>query len=157
MKELGIPKEEITVAMRPGALDILTLIPHGEVKTKGIAYVKSLLPETDKWNEFWKYFRGTWLTRYDIGDWNVHDVINAQNRTNNALERFNRTLNDLFSSAHPNLLNFVDTIRKQSFETFKTLNLIRLEKERPPQHAIGICKEIPEEYILFKYAKKFKK
>jgi len=148
MKEIGIPAEERSLAMKEGVLDVLTVIPHEEIETKGIAYVKSKIPKTNnkKWEQFWKYFKSTWLTRYNKEDWNINGVKNAQNRTNNALERFNRTLNNSFSTAHPNLLNFVETIRKESFEIVKKLNLIRLEKEKLPKHRHGIANKIPLAY-----------
>ena len=41
LKELAISSEEIVFFMRPGMLDILTLIPPEEIVTFGIPYVRS--------------------------------------------------------------------------------------------------------------------
>jgi len=152
IKKLGIEPNEASLAMQPGCLDVLSIIPHEEVKSIGITYVKSLLPSNEKWNKFWVYFEKTWLGRYEIEDWNVSGSKpeDIRNRTNNALERFNRTLNTDFPNAHPNLLNFAETIRKRSFETLKTLNLIRLEKEKPPPHSQSVSINIPVQYNKFK-------
>jgi len=140
-----------------GAIDVLTMIPHNEVIVKGIPYVKSLLPETELWDRFWKYFEKTWIDRYGIGSWNIYGLENVQGRTNNALERHNRAINDLFPNAHPNLLNFAETIKKQSFETNKTINLIRLGKEKAPDHFIGLAHKIPKAYTDFVVRKKKRK
>ena len=40
--------------------------------------------------------------------------IDIRNRTNNALERFNRTLNTEFGNAHHNMFHFVKVIKKVS-------------------------------------------
>jgi len=151
MKEIGIPKEQRKIAMNKGAMDILTIIPHEEIEKKGIAFVQSHFTNSPLWDKFWKYFRNTWLKRYKYEDWNIYGLEDVQNRTNNALERFNRTLNDQFPNAHPNLLNFSETVKKQSQEHFKTINLIRLGKEKTPKHDIGVVREIPVEYINFQY------
>lgn len=52
--------------LAPGRLDLLTMIPVNEIKTKGIPYVKSLLETTNKtaWANFWNYFEKTWLNTY---------------------------------------------------------------------------------------------
>ena len=53
-----------------------------------------------------------------VAKWNICDkkkkYVKLQNRTNNALERYNRTMNDKFPTPHPSAINFVNTIEKES-------------------------------------------
>jgi len=151
MKKLSIPDEETSIAMKKGALDVLTIIPPGEIEGKGLSYVKSLLPKTEKWDRFFAYFNKTWLTRYEVSTWNIYGLVGVQNRTNNPLERLNREINDAFPTAHPNLMNFVDTIKKQSFKSVNTIELVKLCKEKPPAHNIGFNSDIPTSYQDFVY------
>ena len=66
-----------------------------------------------KMGQFWKYSKYFWcFDETFITTWNINDPHNAKDlelvsRTNDALERYNRTLNDMFSTAHPTLLHFV--------------------------------------------------
>jgi hypothetical protein len=50
------------------------------------------------WNQFWLYFKKTWMTIYSVSDWNiialVKEDVEIRNRTNNALEGFNRVAAD---------------------------------------------------------------
>ena len=43
MKEIGIPQDQIDMAMLRKYLDILTIIPKDEIKSKGISYVKNTI------------------------------------------------------------------------------------------------------------------
>ena len=107
------------MAMTQNVLDVLTVIPWNEIIPKGIPYVKSCLADqitTDsdhlKWNQFWDYFESYWCATEDtIQCWNIVDrdetYDNLQNRTNNVLETYNRTMNELFETPHPFLLLFV--------------------------------------------------
>lgn len=54
-------------------------------------------------------------------DWNIHHVLNDEtidsetfimNRTNHPVERFQRLLMDSFPVAHPNMLQFIETIKQ---------------------------------------------
>ena len=108
------------MAMHKNVMDVLTVIPRDEIVRKGIPYVRSILDQEDvegreKWNSFWDYFTKFWCSSMDfIETWNIIDrneeYYDLQNRTNNALERYNRRLNDVFPTAHPSLLLFVQTI-----------------------------------------------
>jgi hypothetical protein len=40
MLKLAISREEISFFMKPGRLDVLTLIPRDEIETTGIPYVR---------------------------------------------------------------------------------------------------------------------
>jgi hypothetical protein len=106
--------------------------------------------KSDEWNYFWRYFNRTWLTQYKISDWNINGVMSLNNRTNNALERYNRTLNNEFPNAHPSLVTFIQSIKlltfRQVFELQQICRGIRME----PVHKIPEL-TIPQEYIDFQY------
>jgi hypothetical protein len=96
MIKLKLAEDVITVAMQANVIDVLTIIPHDEIETKGIPYVKNILGamenyDNDKWEEFWLYFDKTWMRVYTPSVWNitnvVDDVRDLSNRTNNPLER----------------------------------------------------------------------
>ena len=100
-------------------LDVLTVIPPNEILSKGVPYVKTIIekelkPKDDK--DKWNYFQEKYLIKKNIKCWNIHSDddshLDLQNRTNNALERYNRSFNDKFSSPHPSLLQFVTTIEE---------------------------------------------
>ena len=61
--------------------------------------------------------------------WNImgydKKYYDIQNRTNNALERYNCRMNDMFSSPHPALLHFVDTIEVEARSQVTKLDNIR--------------------------------
>ena len=105
------------MAMTKFVLDVLTVIPPNEILSRGIPYVKSIIDkelvkqvDKNKWKSFWEmYFIKFWMSsEIFISCWNIYSEddshLDFQNRTNNALERYNRTLNDKFSSPHPSLL-----------------------------------------------------
>jgi hypothetical protein len=115
MKELGIDKNERKKGLE--VMNILTVIPHDEILSKGIPYCKHVIGASNtKWSSFWYYFERTWMRDYEPGLWsffgkNLQDI---QNRTNNPLERYNRTLNNEF----PNVcFNFNFTMHKFEFCT----------------------------------------
>ena len=70
--------------------------------------------------------------------WNIHSDddshLNLQNRTNNALERYNCSLNDTFSSPHPSLLQFVTTIEEEARFQARRLDDISNGKVEPPKN-----------------------
>ena len=72
MEKLGIDKKEIEVAMRWGALDLITVLPPNELLEKGIDFVREHVMNLiydfycakgnlesfnskNKWDEFWAY------------------------------------------------------------------------------------------------------
>ena len=106
--------------MAPGNLDALTVIPHDEIATLGFQYLKeqALLGDEDilKLDMFLDYFRSTWMTLFSPNDWNISAQINHHmlaNRTNNALESYNRHLNNLFTHPHPNIVDFVERLKRR--------------------------------------------
>ena len=86
----------------------------------------------DKFNMFWEYFRKTWLESYDPA---IHDVIQNNdntliNRTNNAVERFNRKLNEEFPNAHLPMTSFVSSLQKITHEYAEDTRRIQKAKRR---------------------------
>lgn len=97
MLELCIPKDQISVAMERGMLDLLTVVPPSELRTKGIPYVRSILEgrcvmtklELKKWDVFFRdYFERQWMSPNMLHVWNLHGedgtVTAIKSRTNNA-------------------------------------------------------------------------
>ena len=99
MVKLEIDKEQVKCAMKKGVLDVLTVIPKSEIKSKGIPYVKSLIDELNltksdkqKWAKFWKYFLKFWMSDENfISIWNINSNNSNEkemhSRVNNGLER----------------------------------------------------------------------
>ena len=85
--------------------------------------------------------------------WNIYSEddshLDLQNRTNNALERYNRTLNDKFSSPHPSLLQFVTTMEEESRFQVRRLDDIRNGKVEPPKNKGSTLFEPPLCYMNF--------
>lgn len=78
---------------------------------------KGLTYSASKWGHFWRYFSRTWVILYPPMFWNFSGLVGSEiNRTNDPLERFNRELNDAFSSPRPNLPVFVSTIERISLQ-----------------------------------------
>ena len=148
MKALQIKKLHIDMMMTRNVLDILTVIPRDEIYSKGIPYVKSIiLPviigdenEMVKMGQFWKYFKKHWCSdKKYIATWNINEPSNEGyleliNRTNNALERYNRSLNEMFPMAHPSLLAFIKVLEEESRKVVKYVMNISLGHEIAPDH-----------------------
>ncbi|KUF91609.1 Hematopoietic prostaglandin D synthase [Phytophthora nicotianae] len=153
--DLRIPKETVSHVMASGAIDVLTVIPIDEIAEKGIPSVRSRVDESGhrvKWDTFWRYFKRTWMRTYDPALWNVNaisETMDIVNRTNNALERFNRDLNESFSSAHPNLLPFMAVIKQKSKDHVELIEDIRHHRQEAPPHGNLITVEIPAAYRAF--------
>jgi hypothetical protein len=137
MVELCIPKPQIKIAMTKGVLDMLTVVNPAHIWTQGAVWVRDKMRaecetleiscSTQEWNAFWRYFKRTWVKIYDPEFWNVWPYVSKAgkkckrgqgkrlvSRTNNPLERFNRTLNEAFGTAHPSIEKFIRTIEKIS-------------------------------------------
>ncbi|EGZ24005.1 hypothetical protein PHYSODRAFT_480393 [Phytophthora sojae] len=94
----------------------------------------------------------TWMRTYGPSTWNVNTIAEAVdivNRTNNALERFNRTLNESFTTSHPSLLTFVDVIKTKSQNYVDLIEDIRHQRQQPPDHANLARVEVPDDYLRF--------
>ncbi|KAF1788276.1 hypothetical protein GQ600_25894 [Phytophthora cactorum] len=68
--------------------------------------------------------------------WNVsglrQDLVNP---TNNPLERYNRSLNEAFSVAHPNVTQYIGVIEEQSRENVRLLPDISNRRARAPNYS----------------------
>ena len=161
--ELVINKDQREFAMKKGILDILTIIPHDEIESKGIPYVQFLIEnvidqgdnaivDACKWKVFWTYFKKQWLNK--IPTWNVHAAttvkLNLNDRTNNGLERFNRVLNNTFPTPHPNVMTFVGGIESLSRDYVKKMDDIRNGRSKAPQRDACTIPDIPRKYNDFK-------
>ena len=139
------------------------MILRKEILTKGIPYVKSIIDKETKgkedkrkWNIFWDtYFIKFWMKsdkfiscrNINSGD-DSHTEI--QNRTNNALERYNRTLNDKLSSPHPLFIQFMTTIEEEAHEQVIRLHNIRTGNVVAPKLKGSIYFEPSSIYNTFK-------
>jgi len=151
-----IPKNEISELMgHNGKIDILTVIPIDEIVVKGIPYVRSLMDERGNvmgWDTFWRYFIKTWTIEYKPTYWNVSlykDMDVLRNRTNNPLERYNRTLNEMFPTPHPTMTQFVSTIKGESQRFVEMLKDIEEMRQEPVKHKPVKIPHIPIQYEMF--------
>jgi hypothetical protein len=138
LTKLRIPDYQIQEAMRRGMLDELTVIKRDEISAT-ITKIREKMVEGQhgqKWDAFFKYFETTWMNSYLFETWNISDQlqcgINVDNRTNNALENFNRQLNQEFPTAHPNIFHFITTIRDISSRYVQRIKDIRAGLCRHP-------------------------
>ena len=163
MIEYKIEKDQIKLAMTQSVLDILTVIPREEILTKGIDYVRDILDaayktkqDTRKWDTFFeKYFKKFWCSSDAfIKTWNICDIDEnykkLQNRTNNALEKYNGTMNEKILSTHPSLKLFVVTQEEETRNQVTKLENSRYGKVIAPKHKELTIANIPDCYINFK-------
>ncbi|KAE9164694.1 hypothetical protein PF002_g31540, partial [Phytophthora fragariae] len=118
--DLRIPANQIAEAMSPGVIDVLTVIPIDEIRSKGIPYVMSIVNTKGAariWTSFWDFFVRTWMTMFPPSLWNVNTYIEQememQNRTNNPIESYNRRAKKAFGS-HPTLVVFVEQAKEEA-------------------------------------------
>ena len=88
MSIIGFSPEEISDAMAVECIDILTIIPQGEVERFGIPFVRAKVEEglsagdVSKWDSFWAYFDKTWMPILE--SWNIcchgEEFLPGQNR-----------------------------------------------------------------------------
>ena len=161
-----IAKEQVSFAMQPGILDLITVIPKNEVERWGIPYIRQLIEveyfeeeisvtDKNRWDNFWLYFIKNWIP--GIHTWNISmakkDQLDLNNRTNNGLERYNRTLNSE-TSPHPNLLVFIDMLKRHASYYVKLLEDIKHGRAERPTHKACTIPKIPDSYQIFKKAAK---
>ncbi|ETO66963.1 hypothetical protein F442_15842 [Phytophthora nicotianae P10297] len=132
--------------MIDGCIDRLTVIRRLDIVFRGIPDVRRMIKRgcgyhgiqysKDNWTKFWKYFKATWIKKFVSAWWNTNglgkDIVN---RTNNPLERYNRTLNDAFSVAHPDVTQFISVIEAQSRAYVRLINDISNRRTTAPAHA----------------------
>lgn len=157
-ENIQMPETDVTRAMKIGVLDLLCVIPRDEIVTYGIPFLREKLEkEADadtikKWDIFWKYF-DYWLSI--IPSWNIceenGEYIELTNRTNNALERYNRRINELFKDKKPpRLIEFVQICEKESRFQAEQLRQIREGKRLEVERDEATIPEIDPEYYIFK-------
>ena len=78
--DIGIRDEQVSMAMTKNAMEILTIIPRGEIATKGITFVRYILKpnlgaeDLEKWGELWSYLKSYWMSSMDFfATWNIHN------------------------------------------------------------------------------------
>jgi hypothetical protein len=163
--DLGIPADVITaIAGDGGHIELLTVLPVNQILQLGIPYIRqqtaALEAANPRLTQFWDYFVATWLKKYKPEDWNLNKVVAQSaptavqdfvciNRTNNALERHNRALNERFPNAHPNVMTFVNTIRLMATEMKNSLDRIQRGMEQPIDHDDLTLPKIPIGYYIY--------
>ena len=132
------PSLEGAMAMDVGGIDLLCILPRNEVVKFGIPYVcwtietGTGLAEWEKagYDKFWEYFVKQWVPI--MSSWNVREddgsLVPNVNRTNNALERYNRRMGKKFLKK-PSLIEFV--VEEES----------RFQAEKLQDIRIGRCRE----------------
>ena len=121
------------------------------------------------WDSFWRYFKKTWIVEYYPKYWNIslykdtNDLLRS--RTNNPLERYNRTSNDMFPNAHSSMPRFVTTIKGESQRYEKMLKDIEEIRQEHlfiflhlwVHHKAVEIPDIPREYYMYTVDDKDKK
>lgn len=161
----GVPPELVHELIKEdGLIGLLTVIPICEIKSKGIPYIRSKFPEgsySKQFDSFWKYFSKTWLSIYNPEIWNVNGILSDPSkallflqRTNNPVERFNRTMCDAFPTAHPKMPAFVETLAGIANNYVDSLENIHEQALERPSHKLPTFFQIPEDYCCFGMPKK---
>jgi len=68
------------------------------------------------------------------------------NRTNNALERYNREMNNAFPTAHPTMLEFVTVIRSEALRMVQLYEDIKRGRQQKLPHRPVTLWPIPVAY-----------
>lgn len=82
----------------------LALLPQNYIAS-GFQYIRKQLPNSFRWNRFTRYWRRQWLN----ANISVFDLVD---RTNNYSESFNRSVNTLLKSKHPNIWILIHNLKK---------------------------------------------
>lgn len=92
---------------------------------------------------------------YNVLVWSMSDLSKMEkfvaNKTNNALERYNRHFNQVFPSKHPSLLCFAENLRKEMDRIIQRIENVRKGREDPPTYQETTFPPIPQEYESFRY------
>ncbi|KAK1940193.1 hypothetical protein P3T76_008516 [Phytophthora citrophthora] len=146
MLKPNVSEAEVSLAMREGCIDRLTVIRRCDTVFRGIQDVRHMIKRDcgdqgishskDNWKKFWKYFKRTWIKKFVPEWWNIYGLIeDIVNRTNNPLERYNRTLNEAFLVPHPDVIQFISVIERQSRKNVRFIEDISNRRARAPEHA----------------------
>jgi hypothetical protein len=143
--------------MAVGGLDLLSVIPRNEIDSIGIPFLRLTLEGTAtelekiSLDKFWTYFRKQWLQI--TNNWNIREedgqFLQMVNRTNNALESYNRRFNSIFLKT-PSLIEFNELVKNESLRQEDILNDIRAGRRREKDHPEVWIPEIPLSYYEFK-------
>jgi hypothetical protein len=149
--------KSLGAAMERGGLDLLCVLPRDDIVSTGIPFLRWQIElgidevEKEGWNKFWEYFNYQWVPI--IPNWNVKlddgSIIPFVNRTNNALERYNRTFNNLFLKK-PTLLEFVRVVEQESRRQAHKLQDIRMGRSIEIERNSVWIPDIPLNYNQFK-------
>jgi hypothetical protein len=164
IKHYKLPEAVVTKLIgADGLMNLLTTIPICDIQKYGIPFIRSQMAEEESQygnvlNEFWKYFVNTWMRRYCPTFWNITGItargLNLQdtviNRTNNALERYNRTMNHRFPNAHPSMVDFVVALRSEGCHYVQHLRFIEEGKIQPTPHSAVTTYPIPPAYLAYR-------
>jgi hypothetical protein len=111
MLKLKISQDAITAVLGPGGfIEVLLVIPHEDIFTKGKLYVQHKIdfagyytPFAHAWSRFWDYFDHTWGDLFPPPTWSVYEIISDPkeknklvNMTNNALSYHEPYYHDTF-------------------------------------------------------------
>ncbi|KAG2938657.1 hypothetical protein PC116_g4672 [Phytophthora cactorum] len=90
----------------------------------------------ENWMGMWRYVERTWIKKFKP-EWSNVSCLRQDwvNRTNNPLELYNRSLNEAFSVAHPNVTQLIGVIEEQSRENMRVLADISNRRARAPNHS----------------------
>ncbi len=154
---LGLSKV-LKEAMALGGLDILCILPRNEVEKFGIPYLHYILElglqpwEIEKLDIiFWPYFKRHWIPI--MQSWNLIGKDGAPlqivNRTNNALESYNRRFNEIFSK-QPTLIEFAMLIEEESRHQAQFRQDIITGRKRETERMKIWIPDVPESYLQLK-------
>ena len=71
------------------------------------------------------------------------------NRTNNPLERFNRTIQDRMQRIHPNVVTFTSVIKEISNEYVERLDNVRNYRAAPMERHEAFIPALPHDWPAF--------
>lgn len=150
MKKIGMNEENINKISND--LNFLTILKKKELQ-KGLSYLEAIYNSTEpKFKKFLNYFKKVWLKKFPFELWNINFKGNKKliTRTNNPLERYNRRLNEQFSTSHPNILKFVYILKNEEEFYSKLSRGIRSGNIRPENERKGfVIPKIPLDFIFF--------
>ena len=135
--KLGIQEEVIHETMCGGMMDELVKVKREDLERTISRLMNEHIgkDDADKWDAFFRYFKTTWLNKYAFEAWNISRKLTLptpDNATNNALENFNRQLNQEFAASQPSPFHFIVTIREISARYVRQIADIRAGVSRHP-------------------------
>ena len=97
-------REILEIAMHKNSINVLTLIPANESKTKWVPLWRTILKKPRRWqqkkNHFWDYFDMYWMSSDSMADaWNINNYVGIKNtlkHTNYGLTRKVQQIDEIF-------------------------------------------------------------